>query len=58
MYYLSKKSNDFLQETSDLIIKAEGKEIFVHRAILRLRSEYFRTFLQEHWCSETEKYAN
>ncbi|KAK7584105.1 hypothetical protein V9T40_005068 [Parthenolecanium corni] len=45
-------------ETSDLIIEAEGKEIFVHRAILRLRSEYFRTFLQEHWCSETEKFIS
>ncbi|KAK7584104.1 hypothetical protein V9T40_005067 [Parthenolecanium corni] len=43
------------KESSDLIIVAEGKEIFVHRTILRLRSDYFRTLLQKHWVPETEK---
>ncbi|KAK7604517.1 hypothetical protein V9T40_005703 [Parthenolecanium corni] len=37
------------EETSDLIIRAEGKDIHVHRAISRLRSNYFRLFLQDHW---------
>lgn len=47
-----------MQESSDLTIVAEGKEIFVHRTVLRLRSDYFRAMLQEHWADETQKYVN
>lgn len=35
--------------TSDLTIKVDGQPIFVHKAILKIRSEYFRMMFREHW---------
>ncbi|XP_033122621.1 RCC1 and BTB domain-containing protein 1-like isoform X2 [Anneissia japonica] len=36
-------------ETSDLKFLVEGKHIHVHKAILKIRCEHFRTMFQSHW---------
>ncbi|XP_069745812.1 RCC1 and BTB domain-containing protein 1-like isoform X2 [Narcine bancroftii] len=41
-------------ETSDLKFFVEGKYIHVHKAILKIRCEHFRTMFQSYW-SEDEK---
>ncbi|XP_065202996.1 RCC1 and BTB domain-containing protein 1-like [Planococcus citri] len=41
--------------TSDLTILVEGKEIKVHKAVLRIRSNYFRSLLTERWKENEEK---
>ena len=40
--------------TSDLTIQVEEQRIHVHRAILKIRSEYFRTMFQEHWAENNQ----
>lgn len=37
------------QETSDLTFLVEKQLIYVHKAILKIRCEYFRSMLQTHW---------
>ncbi|XP_076243017.1 RCC1 and BTB domain-containing protein 1-like isoform X2 [Calliopsis andreniformis] len=34
--------------TSDLVIQVDGKPIHVHKAILKIRSQYFRTLFEKH----------
>ncbi|XP_065202994.1 RCC1 and BTB domain-containing protein 1-like [Planococcus citri] len=41
--------------TSDLTVLVEGKEIKVHKAVLRIRSNYFRSMLKEGWKENEEK---
>ena len=40
--------------TSDFIIKVQGRSIFVHKAILKIRCQYFRTMFQDNWAENTE----
>ncbi|XP_031850186.2 RCC1 and BTB domain-containing protein 1-like isoform X1 [Nomia melanderi] len=35
--------------TSDLTIQVEGQPIYVHKAMLKIRSQYFKTMFQDHW---------
>lgn len=42
------------QETSDLKFIVENQEIFVHKAILKIRCEHFRSMFQSYW-NEDEK---
>ncbi|XP_031564705.1 RCC1 and BTB domain-containing protein 1-like [Actinia tenebrosa] len=42
------------QETSDLTFMIEGKPVYVHKAVLKIRCEHFRTMFQSHW-GEDEK---
>lgn len=35
--------------TSDFIVNVQKKHIFVHKVILMIRSEYFRTMFQKNW---------
>ncbi|BES95734.1 Hypothetical protein chromosome condensation (RCC1) and BTB (POZ) domain containing protein [Nesidiocoris tenuis] len=37
------------QATSDLIIQVEGKEIYVHKSVLKIRCQHFRSMFQNHW---------
>uniref|UniRef100_A0A1B6BZZ7 BTB domain-containing protein n=1 Tax=Clastoptera arizonana TaxID=38151 RepID=A0A1B6BZZ7_9HEMI len=37
------------QNTSDLTIMVQKKPIYVHRAILKIRCQHFRSMFQEHW---------
>lgn len=37
------------QETSDLTFMIEGKPVYVHKAILKIRCEHFRRMFQAHW---------
>ncbi|XP_065202998.1 RCC1 and BTB domain-containing protein 1-like isoform X2 [Planococcus citri] len=37
------------EATSDLTILVEGKEIKVHKAVLRIRSNYFKNMLKQGW---------
>ncbi|XP_058040409.1 RCC1 and BTB domain-containing protein 1-like [Ahaetulla prasina] len=41
-------------ETSDLKFRVDGKFIYVHKAVLKIRCEHFRTMLQSYW-NEDEK---
>ncbi|XP_038050158.1 RCC1 and BTB domain-containing protein 1-like [Patiria miniata] len=45
----SLKSSFDNQENSDLKIMLEGKSIHVHKAILKIRCEHFRSMFQSHW---------
>ncbi|RXG60788.1 RCC1 and BTB domain-containing protein 1 [Armadillidium vulgare] len=36
-------------ETSDIVFLVDGRKIHAHRAILKIRCQYFRKMLQEHW---------
>ncbi|OAD52202.1 RCC1 and BTB domain-containing protein 1 [Eufriesea mexicana] len=40
--------------TSDLTIQVDGKNIFVHKAILRIRSQYFKMMFQEPWSENSQ----
>ncbi|KAK9296481.1 hypothetical protein QLX08_009530 [Tetragonisca angustula] len=40
--------------TSDLTIQAHGKSIHVHKAILKIRSNYFKMMFQEHWTENSQ----
>ncbi|XP_026279379.1 RCC1 and BTB domain-containing protein 1 isoform X1 [Frankliniella occidentalis] len=42
------------QNTSDLTILVNGKNIHVHKSILKIRCEYFRNMFKDHW-SEDKK---
>ncbi|XP_063284706.1 RCC1 and BTB domain-containing protein 1 [Pelobates fuscus] len=37
------------EETSDLRFRVEGKDIHVHKAVLKIRCEHFRTMFSSHW---------
>ncbi|CAH3163860.1 unnamed protein product [Porites lobata] len=37
------------QETSDLTFMIEGKPVYVHKAMLKIRCEHFRSMFQSHW---------
>ncbi|NP_001084549.2 regulator of chromosome condensation (RCC1) and BTB (POZ) domain containing protein 1 S homeolog [Xenopus laevis] len=59
--FLSVEHDDFLtvaeslkkefdsEETSDLKFRVDGKYIHVHKAVLKIRCEHFRTMFQSHW---------
>ncbi|NP_001017352.2 RCC1 and BTB domain-containing protein 1 [Xenopus tropicalis] len=59
--FLSVEHEDFLtvaeslkkefdsEETSDLKFRVDGKDIYVHKAVLKIRCEHFRTMFQSHW---------
>ncbi|KAL7641414.1 UNVERIFIED_CONTAM: hypothetical protein RMT77_008554 [Armadillidium vulgare] len=36
-------------ETSDIVFLVDGRKIHAHRAVLKIRCQYFRKMLQEHW---------
>ncbi|KOC62519.1 RCC1 and BTB domain-containing protein 1 [Habropoda laboriosa] len=40
--------------TSDLIIEVQGKQIHVHKALLKMRSHYFRMMFEEHWVENSQ----
>ncbi|EFN89649.1 RCC1 and BTB domain-containing protein 1 [Harpegnathos saltator] len=40
--------------TSDLTIQVEGKPIYVHKAVLKIRCQYFRAMLQEPWAENNQ----
>ncbi|KAI4497020.1 hypothetical protein M0802_007766 [Mischocyttarus mexicanus] len=40
--------------TSDLTIQIEGKNIYVHKALLKIRCQYFRTMFQEGWAENNQ----
>ncbi|XP_076547621.1 RCC1 and BTB domain-containing protein 1-like isoform X2 [Osmia lignaria lignaria] len=42
------------QVTSDFIIKVQGRHIHVHKAILKIRCQYFRTMFQDNWAENTK----
>lgn len=42
------------QETSDLTFMIDGKSVYVHKSMLKIRCEYFRSMFQAHW-GEDEK---
>ena len=42
-------------DTSDLTIQVKGMPIHVHKAILKMRCQYFRTMFQEHWVEHKQK---
>ncbi|XP_029053395.2 RCC1 and BTB domain-containing protein 1-like [Osmia bicornis bicornis] len=42
------------QVTSDFIIKVQGRSIYVHKAILKIRCQYFRTMFQDNWAENTK----
>ena len=44
----------FLQETGDVRFVAEGNVIHAHRAVLKIRSEYFRKLFDNHWKESME----
>lgn len=47
--YDSIKSSFDDQSTSDLIIRVEGKDIYVHKALLKIRCQHFRSMFQYNW---------
>ncbi|XP_039252770.1 RCC1 and BTB domain-containing protein 1-like isoform X2 [Styela clava] len=61
---LSKESEPSVQQsiacafndetTSDLRIVADGKVIYVHKALLKIRCDYFRRMFQSHWDENTQ----
>ncbi|XP_076757246.1 uncharacterized protein LOC143427199 [Xylocopa sonorina] len=40
--------------TSDLVIQVYGKPIHVHKAILKIRCNYFRSMFQDHWIENSK----
>ncbi|XP_012274821.1 RCC1 and BTB domain-containing protein 1 [Orussus abietinus] len=40
--------------TSDLKIQVQGKSIYVHKAVLKIRCQYFRSMFQEHWSEDNQ----
>ncbi|KAF7997404.1 hypothetical protein HCN44_005975 [Aphidius gifuensis] len=40
--------------SSDLTIQVQGKPIFVHKALLKIRCQYFRSMFQEHWTENNQ----
>ncbi|XP_076311235.1 RCC1 and BTB domain-containing protein 1-like isoform X1 [Tachypleus tridentatus] len=41
--------------TSDLQISIEGKFVYVHKAILKIRCKYFRSMFQTHWREDVKE---
>ncbi|CAD6229421.1 GSCOCG00006584001-RA-CDS [Cotesia congregata] len=39
---------------SDLTIQVQGKPIYVHKAVLKIRCQYFRSMFQEHWTENNQ----
>lgn len=44
----------FFQSTSDVCFKVDGNTIWVHKAILKIRCEYYRSMFQHPW-AEADK---
>nr|XP_012225503.1 PREDICTED: RCC1 and BTB domain-containing protein 1-like [Linepithema humile] len=44
--------------TSDFKVQVEGRDIHVHKAILKIRSSHFRTMFQNNWQENTEDVLN
>lgn len=44
----------FFQTSSDLTIQVQGKPIHVHKAVLKIRCQYFRSMFQEHWAENNQ----
>lgn len=42
--------------TSDLQISIDGHIIHAHKALLRMRCDYFRSRFQEHWKDESDRF--
>ncbi|XP_033209361.1 RCC1 and BTB domain-containing protein 1-like isoform X2 [Belonocnema kinseyi] len=40
--------------TSDLTIQVQGKSIHVHKSVLKIRCQYFRSMFQEHWAENNQ----
>ncbi|KAK0179955.1 hypothetical protein PV327_005649 [Microctonus hyperodae] len=40
--------------SSDLTIQVQGKPIHVHKAVLKIRCQYFRSMFQEHWSENNQ----
>ncbi|XP_011298019.1 RCC1 and BTB domain-containing protein 1-like [Fopius arisanus] len=40
--------------SSDLTIQVQGKPIHVHKAVLKIRCQYFRSMFQEHWTENNQ----
>ncbi|XP_035730999.1 RCC1 and BTB domain-containing protein 1-like isoform X1 [Vespa mandarinia] len=40
--------------TSDLIIQVQARPIYVHKAVLKIRCQYFRTMFQECWMENNQ----
>lgn len=38
-----------LQETADVVFVVDDRRIRAHRAVLKIRCQYFRNMFQEHW---------
>ncbi|KAJ8350346.1 hypothetical protein SKAU_G00254760 [Synaphobranchus kaupii] len=43
------------QETSDLKFSVDGKYIHVHKAVLKIRCEHFRSMFQSHWTEDMKE---
>lgn len=43
------------QTTSDLVIQVEGKRIFVHKAVLAIRSKYFKAMFGSTWSEGNQR---
>jgi len=50
---VKKSFND--SETGDMHFKVDGKDIHVHKAILKIRCKYFRSMFQSHWNESDQK---
>jgi len=46
-----------LKSTSDLTVKVKGQSIYVHKAILKIRSLYFRRMFQGDWIENNQWYV-
>lgn len=40
------------KETSDIKFSVEGKTIHAHKAVLKIRCEYFRSMFQSQWAED------
>lgn len=40
--------------TSDLVIQVQGKPIHVHKSVLKIRCQHFRSMFQEHWAEDSQ----
>ncbi|MEE6472259.1 hypothetical protein FKM82_009552 [Ascaphus truei] len=43
------------EETSDLKFRVDGKDVYVHKAVLKIRCEHFRTMFQSYWNENTKE---
>ncbi|XP_030225248.1 RCC1 and BTB domain-containing protein 1 isoform X1 [Gadus morhua] len=42
-------------ETADLKFSVEGKYIYVHKAVLKIRCDHFRSMFQSHWSEDLQE---